>query len=49
MPCGTDSMGLPVGIQLIGNRFDESLLVNMAHKFEEARGIMKIENMGVRL
>lgn len=49
VPCGKDSMGLPVGIQLIGNRFDESLLVNMTHKFEEARGIMKIENMGVRL
>lgn len=49
VPCGKDSMGLPVGMQLIGNRFGEPLLVNMAHKFEEARGVMEIENMGVRL
>ena len=49
VPCGKDSHGLPVGMQLIGDRFAEALLVNMAHKFEEARGVMKIEDMGVRL
>lgn len=49
VPCGKDSHGLPVGMQLIGDRFAEALLVNMAHKFEEARGVMKVEDMGVKL
>lgn len=49
VPCGKDRKGLPVGMQLMGDRFAENLLVNMAHKFEEARGDMKIEDMGVKL
>lgn len=33
--------GLPVGIQLIGNYFREDLLFNVAHKFEQERGIIE--------
>jgi aspartyl-tRNA(Asn)/glutamyl-tRNA(Gln) amidotransferase subunit A len=30
------SQGLPVGMQLIGNYFDEPLLLNLAHQFQQA-------------
>ena len=33
-PCGFDTDGLPVGLQLIGNYFDESGLLAMAHQYQ---------------
>ena len=35
IPCGVDSEGMPVGMQLIGNKFDEEKLLNMAYIFEQ--------------
>ncbi len=35
VPCGF-SDGLPVGMQLIGKRFDEEKLFNIGHKFEQS-------------
>lgn len=35
IPCGF-SEGLPVGMQLIGKRFDEEKLFNIGHKYQEA-------------
>ena len=35
VPCGTDSQGLPVGLQLIGRPFDEGTLLKAAHAFEK--------------
>jgi aspartyl-tRNA(Asn)/glutamyl-tRNA(Gln) amidotransferase subunit A len=34
IPCGQSSMGLPIGLQLIGNHFDESRLLNAAYAYE---------------
>lgn len=34
IPCGVDSQNLPIGLQLIGNYFDESRLLNAAHRFQ---------------
>jgi len=34
VPCGF-SKGLPVGLQLIGNIFDESRLLNVAHQYQQ--------------
>lgn len=34
VPCGM-SQGLPVGLQLIGNYFDESLLLNIGHQYQQ--------------
>jgi aspartyl-tRNA(Asn)/glutamyl-tRNA(Gln) amidotransferase subunit A len=34
VPCGASSAGLPVGLQLIGNHFDEARLLNAAYAFE---------------
>ena len=38
VPCGKNSEGLPVGLQLMGNHFQESLLLRVAHHFERAGG-----------
>ncbi|HEY6909492.1 MAG TPA: Asp-tRNA(Asn)/Glu-tRNA(Gln) amidotransferase subunit GatA [Myxococcales bacterium] len=36
VPCGFDSRGLPVGLQLIGKPFDEETLLRIAHAAEPA-------------
>ncbi len=38
VPCGKDSAGMPVGMQLIGNHFREDQVLRTAHHFEEAGG-----------
>ncbi len=35
IPCGTSSTGLPIGMQLIGNHFDEARLLNAAYAHEQ--------------
>lgn len=35
IPCGVDSEGMPIGMQLIGNRFDEETILNAAYTFEQ--------------
>ena len=35
IPCGVDSKGLPVGMQLIGNKFQEETILNAAYTFEQ--------------
>ena len=35
VPCGMSSSSLPIGMQLIGNRFDEARLLNIAHAAEQ--------------
>ena len=37
VPCGKDSFGMPVGMQLIGNHFREDQILQTAHKFERSR------------
>ena len=36
IPCGVDNNGMPIGMQLIGNRFSESTILNAAYTFEQA-------------
>lgn len=38
MPCGIDSKGLPIGLQLIGDCFQEKKLIRTAYAYEKARG-----------
>lgn len=38
MPCGIDSKGLPIGLQLIGDCFNEKKLIQTAYAYEKARG-----------
>ncbi|MCI0665407.1 MAG: Asp-tRNA(Asn)/Glu-tRNA(Gln) amidotransferase subunit GatA, partial [Acidobacteria bacterium] len=39
IPCGNSSAGLPIGLQLIGNHFDEMRLLNTAYAFEQEEGL----------
>ena len=36
IPCGVNSDGMPVGMQLIGNRFCEETILNAAYTYEQA-------------
>ncbi len=36
IPCGVDKEGMPIGMQLIGNRFCEETILNAAYTFEQA-------------
>lgn len=36
IPCGFDGGGLPVGLQIIGNYFDETRMLNVAHQYQLA-------------
>ena len=38
IPCGSGENGLPIGLQLMAKRFDESLLFRVGHALERARG-----------
>lgn len=37
MPCGTDSRGLPIGVQMIGDCFKEKNIIRAAYAFEKTR------------
>ena len=39
LPCGLDGEGLPVGLQLIGDCFEEKKLLRTAFTYEKARGM----------
>ncbi|MCR5655283.1 MAG: Asp-tRNA(Asn)/Glu-tRNA(Gln) amidotransferase subunit GatA [Lachnospiraceae bacterium] len=45
LPCGTDANGLPVGLQLIGNIFEEKKLIKAAYAYEQARGAFSIDSV----
>jgi aspartyl-tRNA(Asn)/glutamyl-tRNA(Gln) amidotransferase subunit A len=36
IPCGFDRNGLPIGLQLQGDYFAEAMLLNVAHRFQQA-------------
>ncbi len=37
MPCGTDSKGLPIGVQIIGDCFKEKNIIRAAYSFDQTR------------
>ena len=37
VPCGTDGKGLPIGMQLIGDCFQERKILRAAHAYEQTR------------
>lgn len=51
IPCGFDAAGLPVGMQLIGDRFCEAKILNAAYQYETAarETTFRAADMGVRL
>ena len=36
VPCGVDKSGMPIGMQLIGNKFQEETILNAAYTYEQA-------------
>lgn len=36
IPCGVDSQGLPIGMQIIGNKFCEETIIKTAYAYEQA-------------
>jgi aspartyl-tRNA(Asn)/glutamyl-tRNA(Gln) amidotransferase subunit A len=36
LPCGFDSQGLPIGLQIIGRPFEEETILNAAYAYEQA-------------
>jgi aspartyl-tRNA(Asn)/glutamyl-tRNA(Gln) amidotransferase subunit A len=36
IPCGLDRNRLPIGLQIQGNHFAEALILNVAHRFQQA-------------
>ena len=36
IPCGVDKQGMPIGMQLIGNKFREETILNVAYTFEQS-------------
>jgi aspartyl-tRNA(Asn)/glutamyl-tRNA(Gln) amidotransferase subunit A len=36
LPCGFDVQGLPIGLQIIGQHFDESTVLRVAHAYEQS-------------
>jgi aspartyl-tRNA(Asn)/glutamyl-tRNA(Gln) amidotransferase subunit A len=38
VPCGVDSQQLPVGLQIIGNYFDEAAMLAAADRYQRLTG-----------
>lgn len=51
VPCGFNDKGMPIGMQLIGNKFSESTILNVAWQYENAThtDMFKSAEMGVKL
>jgi aspartyl-tRNA(Asn)/glutamyl-tRNA(Gln) amidotransferase subunit A len=41
LPCGFDSAGLPIGVQLITGVLQEERLLQVAHHYERAAAVME--------
>ena len=42
LPCGLDSDSMPIGMQIIGKKFDEQTILNIAFAYENACGIVNM-------
>lgn len=47
VPCGMDSKGLPIGLQLIGDCFKENNIIRAGYAFEQSRKMMMPDMKGV--
>lgn len=45
IPCGYDENGLPIGLQLIGEKFNEQKLLNTAYAYEKLMGGFKLPTL----
>jgi len=47
IPVGLDDIGMPVGMQLIGNYLQEASLLNVAHRFQQETAFHHAKPKGV--
>jgi aspartyl-tRNA(Asn)/glutamyl-tRNA(Gln) amidotransferase subunit A len=47
LPIGLDSNNLPIGIQLMGNYFDEKNILNVAYQFEKETDYFGVIKKGI--
>jgi aspartyl-tRNA(Asn)/glutamyl-tRNA(Gln) amidotransferase subunit A len=47
LPCGFDTKGLPISMQLIGKPFDEGTLLRAAYTYESNTGKSEVANCGI--
>ena len=47
VPCGMDSKGLPIGLQLIGDCFKENNIIRAGYAFEQSREMRMPDMKGV--
>lgn len=43
LPCGTDKTGLPIGVQMIGDCFEERKIIQAAYTYEQTRDYARCE------
>ena len=43
LPCGIDSKGLPIGVQMIGDCFKENNIIRAAYTFEQTYNYKRCE------
>ena len=43
LPCGTDKNGLPIGVQMIGDCFEERKIIQAAYTYEQTRDYARCE------
>jgi aspartyl-tRNA(Asn)/glutamyl-tRNA(Gln) amidotransferase subunit A len=41
VPCGFDSRGLPLGLQIVGKPWDDRSVLRLAHRYQAATGWSK--------
>lgn len=49
VPCGLDSNGLPVGLQIMGTYFDEGNILNLGYQFEQETNLFDVIKKGREL
>ena len=49
LPCGYDKKGLPVGLQIIGDKFREDIVLGLAYNFQQEAKVKKVTDWGVSL
>lgn len=50
IPCGFNANGMPIGMQLIGNKFNEAQILNAAYKYQQSQpDKFKATKWGVKL
>ncbi len=48
LPCGKDKNGLPIGLQLIGDCFQEKKLIQTAYTYEKIRGAFRLDEESMK-